>query len=131
MFLKFEHDGPLYDDKLRRSGVDPFCWYRVVEKMSFCKSIQSLRSHFADMMVVRCMTKFELRRLCKAVGATAIARLGAPTAEEYGYCTTAKTTEIGDTNVTVFVNSMYRRSLCNLPGVGCFVVPASVDRHYI
>lgn len=59
-----------------------------------------------DMMVVRCMTKFELRRLCKALGATALARLGAPTPEEFGRCDSARTTEIGDTQVTVFVNSM-------------------------
>jgi hypothetical protein len=52
------------------------------------------------------MTKFELRRLCKAIGATALARLGAPTPEEYGYCDSVKATEIGDTQVTIFTNSM-------------------------
>jgi T-complex protein 1 subunit theta len=58
------------------------------------------------MMVVRCMTKFELRRLCKAIGATAMARLGAPTPEEFGYCDSVKSTEIGDSQLTIFVNSM-------------------------
>ena len=63
------------------------------------------------MMVLRCMTKFELRRLCKATGATALARLGAPTPEEFGRCDSARTTEIGDANVTIIVNSMSLR-LC-------------------
>lgn len=43
--------------------------------------------HFCEkykIMVVRVPSKFELRRLCKAVNASPLARLGAPTAEEMG-----------------------------------------------
>lgn len=36
------------------------------------------------MMVVRVMSKFELKRLAKCLGATPLARLGAPTPEEMG-----------------------------------------------
>jgi T-complex protein 1 subunit theta len=34
------------------------------------------------MMVVRIMSKFELKRICKAIGATALASLVAPTKDE-------------------------------------------------
>lgn len=37
-------------------------------------------------MVVRVMSKFELRRLVKCVGAVSLTRLGAPVAEEMGQC---------------------------------------------
>jgi hypothetical protein len=66
------------------------------------------------------MTKFELRRLCKAIGATALARLGAPTAEEYGYCDSVKATEIGDTQVTIFTNSML---CCDVSAAGRQAAP--------
>jgi T-complex protein 1 subunit theta len=36
------------------------------------------------MMVVRIMSKFELKRLAKCLGATPLSRLGAPTPEELG-----------------------------------------------
>jgi T-complex protein 1 subunit theta len=35
-------------------------------------------------MVIKVLSKFELKRLCKAMGATALTRLGEPTAEELG-----------------------------------------------
>jgi T-complex protein 1 subunit theta len=50
-------------------------------------SISDICLHYAEkfgLMVVRVMSKFELRRLCKCLSATALARLGAPTAEEIG-----------------------------------------------
>ena len=46
-------------------------------------------------MVVRVMSKFELRRLCRCLNATALARLGAPTAEEIGVADDVYQTEIG------------------------------------
>eukprot|EP00123_Amoebidium_parasiticum_P014885 comp22685_c1_seq1/m.35103 comp22685_c1_seq1/g.35103 ORF comp22685_c1_seq1/g.35103 comp22685_c1_seq1/m.35103 type:complete len:546 (-) comp22685_c1_seq1:106-1743(-) len=55
-----------------------------------------------NLMVVRIQSKFDLRRLCKAIGATALARMGAPTPEEMGYCDDVRVTEIGDQDVTVF-----------------------------
>ena len=36
-------------------------------------------------MVIKIMSKFELRRLCKAVGATALVRVGPPMPEELGW----------------------------------------------
>ncbi|KAJ2751273.1 T-complex protein 1 subunit theta [Coemansia pectinata] len=53
------------------------------------------------MVAVRCPSKFELRRVCRVVGATPLARLGAPTPEEMGYCDELRTEEIGGDRVTV------------------------------
>ncbi|CAI2174343.1 8484_t:CDS:2 [Funneliformis geosporum] len=55
-----------------------------------------------NIMVVKVLSKFDLRRLCRVVGASALARLGVPTAEEMGYCDIVETVEIGGDRVTVF-----------------------------
>ncbi|KAJ2787779.1 T-complex protein 1 subunit theta, partial [Coemansia helicoidea] len=54
-----------------------------------------------DMVAVRCPSKFDLRRLCRVVGANPLARFGAPTAEELGYCDELRTDEIGGDRVTI------------------------------
>jgi len=46
-------------------------------------------------MVVRIMSKFELKRICKACGATPLARMDAPTPDEMGTCDEVYVTEIG------------------------------------
>ncbi|KAG2182094.1 hypothetical protein INT43_007021 [Umbelopsis isabellina] len=55
-----------------------------------------------NIMAVKVLSKFDLRRLCRVIGATALARLGAPMAEEMGYCDIVETVEIGGDRVTVF-----------------------------
>eukprot|EP00124_Ichthyophonus_hoferi_P005742 Ihof_evm1s931 gene=Ihof_evmTU1s931 len=55
-----------------------------------------------NLMVVRVQSKFDLRRLCKAIGAIALARMGPPMAEEIGYCDEVRVVEMGDTALTVF-----------------------------
>lgn len=50
-------------------------------------SISEMALHFLDkfgLMVVKIQSKFELRRICGALGATAVIRLAAPTPEEMG-----------------------------------------------
>ena len=54
------------------------------------------------LMAVRLLSKFDLRRLCKTVGATALPRLTPPSAEELGYCDRVYTDELGETAVVVF-----------------------------
>ena len=52
-------------------------------------SISEMAQHFLDkfqILVVKITSKFELRRLCQTLGATAMVRLGAPTPEEAGQC---------------------------------------------
>ncbi|XP_078001436.1 T-complex protein 1 subunit theta-like [Glandiceps talaboti] len=61
--------------------------------------------HFLDkynIMVVRLTSKWDLRRLCKTIKATALPRLTAPTSEEAGHCDKVSVSEIGDTSVVIF-----------------------------
>jgi len=68
-------------------------------------SISEMAMHFIQrykMMAIKIMSKFELRRICRAVGAKAIVRLGAPTPDEMGACDKVYVKEIGDRKVTIF-----------------------------
>uniref|UniRef100_A0ABI7Y1X6 T-complex protein 1 subunit theta n=1 Tax=Felis catus TaxID=9685 RepID=A0ABI7Y1X6_FELCA len=47
-------------------------------------------------------SKWDLRRLCKTVGATALPRLTPPVLEEMGHCDSVYLSEVGDTQVVVF-----------------------------
>jgi len=61
-------------------------------------SISDICLHYAEkfkLMVVKIQSKFELRRICKCLGAIALARLGAPSEEEIGTCDEVFVTEIG------------------------------------
>lgn len=61
--------------------------------------------HFLNkykIMVVRLLSKFDLRRVCRTAGATALPKMVPPTAEEAGHCDVVEVQEIGDTNVIVF-----------------------------
>ncbi len=54
-----------------------------------------------DIAVIKVLSKFELRRLCRVVNATPLARMGAPTPEEAGYVDVFECIEIGGDRVTV------------------------------
>ena len=56
----------------------------------------------AGILVLKVLSKFELRRLCRVVGATPLARLGAPMPDEMGSIDVVETLEIGGDRVTVF-----------------------------
>jgi len=61
--------------------------------------------HFMNkykIMGIRLMSKFDIRRLCKTVGATALPKIGVPTPEEVGHCAKVYLDEIGDTDVVIF-----------------------------
>merc|ERR1711970_1655194 len=53
-----------------------------------------------DMMAVRLMSKWDVRRLARATGATALPRMTAPTAEEIGRAVSVD--ELGDSEIVVF-----------------------------
>lgn len=55
-----------------------------------------------NMMAVKLSSKWDIRRVCKTVGATALPRLTAPTKEELGYADNVYVDELGDTSVVVF-----------------------------
>ncbi|CAE7173308.1 unnamed protein product [Rhizoctonia solani] len=68
-------------------------------------AVGELAMHYLDrfsILVIKVLSKFDLRRLCRVVGATPLARLGAPTPEEAGSVDTVETIEIGGDRVTVF-----------------------------
>ncbi|QRV84300.1 TCP-1/cpn60 chaperonin family (T-complex protein 1) [Ceratobasidium sp. AG-Ba] len=67
--------------------------------------VGELALHFLDrlsIVVIKVLSKFDLRRLSRVVGATPLARLGAPTAEEAGHVDVVECIEIGGDRVTVF-----------------------------
>ncbi|KAM5452112.1 T-complex protein 1 subunit theta [Microsporum audouinii] len=55
-----------------------------------------------NILVIKIMSKFELRRLCRVIGATPLARLGAPMPDEMGNVDVVETMEIGGDRVTIF-----------------------------
>jgi len=55
-----------------------------------------------NMMAVRLMSKWDVRRLARATGATALPKMTAPTTEELGRADTVYIDELGDTEVVVF-----------------------------
>ncbi|KAJ5726680.1 uncharacterized protein N7483_008037, partial [Penicillium malachiteum] len=73
-----------------------------------------------NILVIKILSKFELRRLCRVVGATPLARLGAPMPDEMGQVDIVETTEIGGDRVTVFrqedANAVTRTSTIVLRG---------------
>jgi T-complex protein 1 subunit theta len=78
------------------------CGIRVVVAGS---TLGELALHYLNrygILVVKVLSKYELRRLCRVVGATPLARLGAPMPDEMGTIDVVETTEIGGDRVTVF-----------------------------
>lgn len=68
-------------------------------------TVGELAMHYLNrygILVIKILSKFELRRLCRVVGATPLARLGAPMPDEMGTVDVVETLEIGGDRVTVF-----------------------------
>ena len=68
-------------------------------------TVGELAVHYLNrfkILVIKILSKFELRRLCHVVGATPLARLGAPMPDEAGSIDIVETIEIGGDRVTVF-----------------------------
>ncbi len=55
-----------------------------------------------NILAVRLMSKFEVRRLCKTVNATPLPKLSAPKKEELGFCDKVYIDEVGGTAVVIF-----------------------------
>jgi T-complex protein 1 subunit theta len=67
--------------------------------------ISEIAMHFIEkygMLAVKVVSKFELRRLCKAVNATAMVRVAAPVPGELGYADVVEVQELSSRMVTVF-----------------------------
>jgi len=55
-----------------------------------------------DIMAVRITSKWEVRRLCRTVGAVIQPKMTLPTKEELGFCGSVKLGEIGETPIVTF-----------------------------
>jgi T-complex protein 1 subunit theta len=55
-----------------------------------------------NILVVRVLSKFELRRIAKTVGGTVLAKVMPPSPEEMGYCDNVLVDEVGDAGVILF-----------------------------
>ena len=67
-------------------------------------SISEISRHYLNkfnIMGVSVGSKFDLRRICKTLNATALVRVGPPTAEEIGECASVDVMEVGGKRVTV------------------------------
>merc|ERR1711871_1027032 len=88
-------------------------------------SISEMAMHFLDkhgLMVIKIQSKFELRRICVALGATALSRLGAPSPEEMGECTLIEVKEIAGRKITVFEQTQSEDT-----GIATIVVRAATE----
>jgi len=84
-------------------------------------TVGELALHYLNrfgILVIKVLSKFELRRLCRVVSATPLARLGAPMPDEMGQVDVVETLEIGGDRVTVFrqENEVTRTSTIVLRG---------------
>ncbi|KAI1074107.1 T-complex protein 1 subunit theta [Whalleya microplaca] len=84
-------------------------------------TVGDLALHYLNrygILVIKILSKFELRRVCRVVGATPLARLGAPMPDEMGSVDVVETLEIGGDRVTVFrqENEVTRTSTIVLRG---------------
>jgi len=67
--------------------------------------ISDMAMHFLDkygILVVRILSKFEIRRICKCLGATLLTRLGPPSHEEMGHADRVFVDEIGSQKCVIF-----------------------------
>jgi len=68
-------------------------------------AIDDMAAHFLEkygIMALKISSKFELRRMCRAVKARPLVNVGAVNVEDQGYCSHISTREVGGTRITVF-----------------------------
>jgi T-complex protein 1 subunit theta len=67
-------------------------------------NVQDIALHFLNkyhILVIKCTSKFELRRLCETLHAVAVNRMGPPLPEETGYAESIEVHEISSHKVTI------------------------------
>ena len=67
-------------------------------------AVSEMALHFCDkynLMVIKMQSKFDLRRICLATGATAVIRIGPCTPEEMGFCSCIEVREVGGRKLIV------------------------------
>ena len=80
-------------------------------------AISNMAIHYLDkygILAFRIMSKFELRRIASACGASLLVRLGAPTEEEMGYADEIKLTEISSEKCIVLTRDSENNKLSTI-----------------
>lgn len=80
-------------------------------------SVSNMAVHYLDrykILCLRTLSKFELRRIAKAVGAVPLVRLGAPTPEEVGYADKISVEEIGSQKCVVITRDSEENKMATL-----------------
>lgn len=93
----------------------------------FGSGISEIAMHFLErykILVAKITSKFELRRICQATGATAMVRVGRPTPEEMGSVDVVEQKELGQTGIVVFRNEK-QDGVEDTNGVATIVLRAS------
>lgn len=79
--------------------------------------VADMALHFCNkynIMVLRLMSKWDLRRLVKTVGATCLPKMGTPTKEELGYCQKVHLDIVGEQQVVIFERGTDSSSMCTI-----------------
>lgn len=79
--------------------------------------VADMALHFCNkynIMVLRLMSKWDLRRLCKTVGATCLPKIATPTKEDLGYCQSVHLDIVGEQQVVVFERGTDSSSMCTV-----------------
>jgi T-complex protein 1 subunit theta len=88
-------------------------------------TISDMALHFFDkhdIMVIKVSSKFETKRLCLTLGATAVIKLGAASPEEMGFCSSIEIKEIAGRKLIVF-----SQELAEDTGVSTIIIRASTE----
>ena len=106
-------------EKQIKSIVDAGC------KLVVCGGkVGEMALHFLnkyELMVVRVLSKFDLRRIAKTVNGTVLAKVMPPSPEEMGYCESVYLDEVGDVPVISFNQNK------NQGAISTIVVRGSTD----
>eukprot|EP00243_Klebsormidium_subtile_P002752 TRINITY_DN15553_c0_g1_i1.p1 TRINITY_DN15553_c0_g1~~TRINITY_DN15553_c0_g1_i1.p1 ORF type:complete len:543 (+),score=192.87 TRINITY_DN15553_c0_g1_i1:208-1836(+) len=71
------------------------------------QAVGEVAMHFCErykLMVLKILSKFELRRFCRATNSTSLVQVGKPEADELGYADVVEAQEIGGQRVTIVRN---------------------------
>ena len=88
-------------------------------------SVGEMAMHFLErekIMVIKLTSKFELRRLCRAVGATSLLKLDPPTPDELGFASSMRMKEIGSNKVIIVEQTE------NVNSVGTILLRGATDQ---
>jgi T-complex protein 1 subunit theta len=96
-------------------------------------NVQDIALHFFNkyrILVLKCTSKYELRRLCDTLGATALNRMGPPLPEEAGFAESIEVLEISSHKVTRVVAKDAKVSTIVLRGATANML-AEVERSIV